>query len=177
VLTALYSAPRSKALDALAVQTAPDGRVEKQPFTDLSSYAVPIPSIRPAMVTTSTPSPDTIETASIGPISALPAIETPKAFQGSAGFEPFATAHATLKTRMETIGSLPMTGSWKRGANFGAISGKSLMTWALHSPGDVIGMRAPRVSRQTLQVTTGEIIPIADARPFNTDRFGSAPEG
>ncbi len=177
VLTALYSAPRSKALDALAVQTVPGGRVEKQPFTDLSSYTVPIPSIRPAIATASTPSLDTIETASIGPITALPAIETPIALQGSAGFEPFATAHATLKTRMEIIGSLPMTGSWKRGADFGAISGKSLMTWALHSPGDVIGMRAPRVSRQTLQVTAGEIIPIADARTFNTDRFGVAPEG
>jgi uncharacterized protein YcbK (DUF882 family) len=176
-LTALYSAPRSKALDALAVQTTPGGDIEKQPFADLSSYAVPIPSIRPAIMTISTPSPDNIETASIGPISALPAIETPAVLQGSAGFEPFATAQATLKTRMEVIGALPMTGSWKRGANFAAISGKSLMTWALHTPGDVIGMRAPRVSRQTLQVTAGETIPVTNARPFNTGRFGSTPEG
>jgi hypothetical protein len=78
---------------------------------------------------------------------------------------------------MEVIGALPMTGSWKRGANFAAISGKSLMTWALHTPGDVIGMRAPRVSRQTLQVTAGETIPVTNARPFNTGRFGSTPEG
>lgn len=177
LLTALYSAPRSKALDALAAQTAPGGGAEKQPFADLSSYAVPIPSIRPAIVTAATPSPDNIETASIGPISALPAIETPTALQGSAGFEPLATAHASLKARMEIIGSLPMTGSWKRGGNFGAISGKSLMTWALHTPGDVIGMRAPRISRQMLQVTTGEIIPVTDARAFKTDRFGSAPKG
>lgn len=156
LVTALYSAPRSKALDALATQTAPGGQIEKPSFADLSSYVVPIPMIRPMLkpviAAGTAGSLDTIETASIGPITALTAPETSKVQSGFAGFEPFATAHATLKTRMETLASLPITVSWKREADFGAISGTSLMRWALHSPGDVIGMRAPRVSRQTFQV-------------------------
>ena len=150
LVTALYSAPRSKALDALAMQTAPGGQAEKKSFADLAS--VPIPAIRPVPAGRGADALDTIETASIGPIAALTRPETPAALSGSAGFEPFATANATLKTRMEILGTLPITASWKREANFGAISGTSLMRWALHSPGDVIGMRAPRISRQTLQI-------------------------
>ena len=151
-LTALYSVPRSKALDALALQTASGGQSEKQSFIDLSVYSVPIPLVRPATVPGGVVSLDTIETASIGPIAALPAAETPLASPDTIGFEPLETAHGSLKKRMESMGSLPMTASWRRGADFGAISGVSLMKWALHSTGDVIGMRAPRISSHIFQV-------------------------
>lgn len=180
LLTALYSAPKSRALDALALQTGSDGHEDKQSFVDLSSNSVPVPTLRPTALPTEANSLDNLKTASIGPITTLSATEAILPLPISIGFEPLATAQLALKKRMETIRYLPMTGSWQAGADFGAISGKALMTWALHSPGAVIGMRAPRVSSRTFQVAATSIndvvIPITEARSFNSDRFGEVPE-
>jgi len=183
LLTALYSAPRSRALDALAIQTDPGGRNDKQSFVDLSSYSVPIPTIRPAILAGDAGSLESLEIASIGPITDLPEANAFSALPTSIGFVSLAAAQVTLKKQMETIAFLPMTVSWQSGGDFGAITGKELMTWALHSPGEVIGMRAPRVSSRTFLIAAtsiteiGDTIPVAEAEPFNADRFGVSPDG
>lgn len=171
LLTALYPKPRSLALDALALQTKVGGQTEKQSFVDLSSYAIPIPSMRP-LVDGEADLVDDIKTASLGPITTLT-----KSASSHVGFEPSEIAQVNLQTRMETISSLPLTLAKYRGANFGDISGKALLMWALHSPGDVMGLRAPSVSNRLLQATaagiigSGSIAPVAEVESFDLERF------
>jgi hypothetical protein len=81
------------------------------------------------------------------------------------------------------IASLPMTASWEDTGLFGSTSGAALMKWALHSPGEVIGTRAPRVSRRMVQhypdaaASAGEIIPVVATDQFDANRFASSSEG
>lgn len=172
LLTALYPKPKSLALDALALQTKVGAQTEKQSFVDLSSYAIPIPSMRP-LVDGEADLVDDIKTASLGPITILT-----KSASNHVGFEPSEIAQVNLQTRMETISALPLTLAKYPGANFGDISGKALLMWALHSPGDVMGLRAPLVSSRLLQVTAagivenGSIAPVAEVESFDLERFG-----
>lgn len=172
LLTAFYPTPKSLALDGLAVQTKLGGQTENQSFGDLSSYAVPIPSMRP-LVDSEVDLVDDIKTASLGPITALT-----ESASSPVGFEPSGIAQVNLQMRMETISSLPLTLANYRGPNFGDISGKTLLMWALHSPRHVIGLRAPRVSSRLLQATaagivgSGRIAPVAQVEGFNLERFG-----
>ena len=106
LLTALYPNPKSLALDALALQIG--GQAESQSFADLKSHAVriPFPSTKPVFVSNADPAGNT-ETASLRPTTNLPK-STPVV-----GFESSEIARAHLKMRMDQIGGLPMTVTWR----------------------------------------------------------------
>ncbi|MGO7165073.1 hypothetical protein ACCS78_39290, partial [Rhizobium johnstonii] len=79
------------------------------------------------------------------------------------------------------IASLPMTASWEEAGFFGSTSEAALMKWALHSPGEMIELSAPRVSPRTVHreanvATSGkDIIPVT--AQFDANRLASSPEG
>jgi hypothetical protein len=81
------------------------------------------------------------------------------------------------------IASLPLTASWEEASFFESTSDAALMKWALHSPGEVIALNAPRVSPRTVHrevnaATAGQdIIPVAATDLFDASRFASPPEG
>ncbi|SEI18510.1 Uncharacterized conserved protein YcbK, DUF882 family [Rhizobium tibeticum] len=180
LVTALLPTPRSRALNALALQTDALGDDERS-SVDLSSLPIPIPAMRPASLGGDAGIDAKLDTASIGAIDALPDRRT-SALPTYSGFEPFAAAPEALQKGADMIASLPMTASWEDAGLFGPTSGAALMKWALHSPGEVIGMRAPRVSRRTVQhypdaaVSGGEIIPVAATDQFDANRFTSPSE-
>ncbi|MBZ9790952.1 DUF882 domain-containing protein [Rhizobium sp. 3T7] len=182
LVTALLPTPRSRALSALDLQTDALARDDERPPVDLSSLPIPIPAMRPAAWGNDTGIDAKLETASIGPIDALPDRRT-SALPTYSGFEPFAAAREALQKGADVIASLPMTASWEDTGSFGSTSGAALMQWALHTPGEVIGMRAPRVSRRTVQhhpdaaASDGAIIPVTAADQFDANRFASPPEG
>lgn len=182
LLTALLPTPRSRALNALALQSDAVGRDDERFPVDLSSFPIPIPAMRPASLKGDAGTDAKLETASIGPIGALPDRRT-SALQTYAGFEPFAAAHRVSQNGANVIASLPMTASWEEAGLFGSISGAALMKWALHSPGGMIEMRAPRLSRRTVQhdpdaaASSADIIPVAATDQFDANRFASPPEG
>ncbi|QPB24141.1 DUF882 domain-containing protein (plasmid) [Rhizobium sp. 007] len=177
LVTALLPTPRSRALNALALQTDAAERDDERSSLDLSSFPIPIPAMRPADLGADAK----LEIASIGPIGMLPDKRT-SALPTYSGFKPFAAAHRASQEDANVIASLPMTASWEEADLFGSISDTALMNWALHPPGAVIGMRAPRVSRRTVQhnpdaASGTNIIPVAATDRFDADRFASPPEG
>ncbi|WP_427147926.1 DUF882 domain-containing protein [Rhizobium leguminosarum] len=182
LVTALLPAPRSRALNALALQTGAVERNDKRSASDLASLPIPIPAMRPAALERDSDMDDKLETASIGPIDVLPDRPAP-ALPGYARFEPLRVAHQAAKQGADMIASLPMTASWEEANFFGSTSDAALMKWALHSPGDVMGLSAPRVSpravhREANAATSGEdIIPLAATDLFDASRFASPPEG
>jgi uncharacterized protein YcbK (DUF882 family) len=181
LVTALLPTPRSRASNALAVQTDAIGRDDERSSVDLSSSPIPIPAMRPAALDGDAGADAMLETASVGPIDALPDRPT-SALPTHGGFEPLAAAPETSQEGADVIASLPMTASWEEAGSFGSTSGAALMKWALHSPGEVIGMRAPRVSRRTVQhdpdaaASSADIIPVAATDQFDANRFASPPE-
>ncbi|OWK22870.1 hypothetical protein AJ87_37900 [Rhizobium yanglingense] len=144
-MTALLPTPRSRALNALALQTDAAERDDERSSLDLSSFPIPIPAMRPADLGADAK----LEIASIGPIGMLPDKRT-SALPTYSGFKPFAAAHRASPEDANVIASLPMTACWEEADLFGSISDGALMNWALHPPGAVIGMRAPRISRRTV---------------------------
>jgi uncharacterized protein YcbK (DUF882 family) len=182
LVTALLPAPRSRALNALALQTGAVERNDKRSASDLASLPIPIPAMRPPALERDSDMDDKLETASIGPIDVLPDRPAP-ALPGYARFEPLRVAHQASKQGADMIASLPMTASWEEANFFGSTSDAALMKWALHSPGDVMGLSAPRVSpravhREVNAATSGEdIIPLAATDLFDASRFASPPEG
>ncbi|WP_037081461.1 DUF882 domain-containing protein [Rhizobium sp. CF122] len=182
LVTALLPTPRSRALNGLALQPDAFGRDDERSSVDLSSRPIPIPAMRPAARGGDAGIDAKLETASIGPIDAPPGRRT-SALPTYSGFEPFAAAREALQKGADVIASLPMTASWEDTGSFGSTSGAALMKWALHTPGEVIGMRAPRVSRRTVQhypdaaASGGAIIPVAATDQFDANRFASPPEG
>lgn len=176
LVTALLPTPRSRALNALALQTDAAKRDDERSL-DLSSLPIPIPAMRPANLGVD---PE-LEIASIGPIGVL-ADKRTSALPTYTGFKPFAAAYRASQEHANVIASLPMTASWEEADLFGSISDAALMNWALHPPGAVIGMRAPRVSSRTVQYDPDaapgpNIIPVAATDRFDADRFASPPEG
>ncbi|MBB4326814.1 uncharacterized protein YcbK (DUF882 family) [Rhizobium leguminosarum] len=182
LVTALLPAPRSRALNALALQTGAVERNDKRSASDLASLPIPIPAMRPPALERDSDMDDKLETASIGPIDVLPDRPAP-ALPGYARFEPLRVAHQASRQGADMIASLPMTASWEEANFFGSTSDAALMKWALHSPGDVMGLSAPRVSpravhREVNAATSGEdIIPLAATDMFDASRFASPPEG
>ncbi|RXT18742.1 hypothetical protein B5P46_28010 [Rhizobium leguminosarum] len=182
LVTALLPTPRSRALNALALQTATVERDDKQSAPDLASFPIPIPAMRPPALEHDAGVDDKLETASIGPIAALPDRPAPT-LPAHASFEPLRVAHQASKQGADMIASLPMTASWEEASFFGSTSDAALMKWALHSPGEVMGLNAPRVSPRTVHreantATSGQdIIPIAATDLFDASRFASPPEG
>ncbi|MGR8962305.1 DUF882 domain-containing protein [Rhizobium leguminosarum] len=182
LVTALLPAPRSRALNALALQTGAVERNDKRSASDLASLPIPIPAMRPPALERDSDMDDKLETASIGPIDVLPDRPAP-ALPGYARFEPLRVAHQASRQGADMIASLPMTASWEEANFFGSTSDAALMKWALHSPGDVMGLSAPRVSpravhREVNAATSGEdIIPLAATDLFDASRFASPPEG
>ncbi|MEF3134091.1 DUF882 domain-containing protein [Rhizobium sp. 268] len=187
LVTALLPTPESRALNALALQTGaaePDG---KRSVPDLSSLPIPIPAMRPAAFEHGA-DVDKLETASIGPIAALP--ERPaSALPVHARFHPRIVAPEASRHSADMIASLPMTASWEEANFLGSTSQAALMQWALHSPGAAMGLSAPRVSPRAVHhevnvATSGEDVipvaasgPVAVSGPFDAGRFTSAPEG
>ncbi|MGO7539169.1 DUF882 domain-containing protein [Rhizobium ruizarguesonis] len=156
LVTALLPTPRSRALNALALQTGAVERDDKGSAGDVSSLPIPIPAMRSA------------------------ALEHDAAY---ARFEPLIVAHQASKQGADMIASLPMTASWEEDAFFESTSDAALMKWALHSPGEVMGLNAPRISPRTIHrevnaATAGkDIIPVAATDLFDASRFASSPEG
>ncbi|MGR4845591.1 DUF882 domain-containing protein [Rhizobium sp. LARHSG275] len=181
LVTALLPTPRSRALNALA-QTGAVERDDKRSAGDVSSLPIPIPAMRPPALEHGAGADDKLETASIGPIDVLPDRPAP-ALPTYARFEPLVVAHQASKQGPDMIASLPMTASWEGASFFGSTSDAALMKWALHSPAEVMGLSAPRVSPRTVHreanaATSGEdIIPVAAKGQFNTNRFAPSPEG
>ncbi|MGO7590046.1 DUF882 domain-containing protein [Rhizobium leguminosarum] len=182
LVTALLPAPRSRALNALALQTGALERDDKRSAPDVSSLPIPIPAMRPPALEHDAGVDAELETASIGPIDVLPDKPAP-ALPGYARFEPLRVAHQASKQGADMIASLPMTASWEEANFFGSTSDAALMKWALHSPGEVMGLNAPRVSPRTVHrevnaATAGkDIIPVAATNLFDASRFASPPEG
>ncbi|MFL5013173.1 DUF882 domain-containing protein [Rhizobium sp.] len=182
LVTALLPAPRSRALNALALQTGAVERDDKRSTGDVSSLPIPVPAMRPPALEHDAGADDILETASIGPIAVLPDRPAP-ALPTYARFEPLVVAHQASKYGAEMIASLPMTASWEGANFFGSTSDAALMKWALHSPGELMGLSAPHVSPRTVHrevnvATSGEdIIPLAATDLFDASRFASPPEG
>ena len=182
LVTALLPTPRSRALNALALQTGAVERDDKQSAPDVSSLPIPIPAMRPATLEHDADVDDKLETASIGPIEVLPERPAP-ALPGYARFEPLRVAHHASKQGADMIASLPMTASWEEASFFQSTSEAALMKWALHSPGEVMELNAPRVSPRTVHrevdaATSGQdITPVAAIDLFDASRFASPPEG
>ncbi|WHO81280.1 DUF882 domain-containing protein [Rhizobium leguminosarum] len=182
LVTALLPAPRSRALNALALQTGAVERDDKRSAPDVSSLPIPIPAMRPPALEHDAGVDDKLETASIGPIDVLPDKPAP-ALPGYARFEPLRVAHHASKQGADMIASLPMTASWEEASFFESTSDAALMKWALHSPGEEMELNAPRVSPRTVHrevnvATSGEdIIPVAATDLFDASRFASPPEG
>jgi uncharacterized protein YcbK (DUF882 family) len=182
LVTALLPAPRSRALNALALQTGAVERDDKRSAPDLASLPIPIPAMRPPALEHDADMDDKLETASIGPIAVLPDSPAP-ALPGYARFEPLRVAHQAAKQGADMIASLPMTASWEEASFFESTSDAALMKWALHSPGEVMELSAPRVSpravhREVNAAKSGEdIIPVAATDLFDASRFASPPEG
>ncbi len=182
LVTALLPTPKSRALSALALQTGAVERDDKQSAPDVSSLPIPIPAMRPATLEHDADVDDKLETASIGPIEVLPERPAP-ALPGYARFEPLRVAHQASKQGADMIASLPMTASWEEASFFQSTSEAALMKWALHSPGEVMELNAPRVSPRTVHrevdaATSGQdITPVAAIDLFDASRFASPPEG
>ncbi|MGO4133491.1 DUF882 domain-containing protein [Rhizobium brockwellii] len=182
LVTALLPARRSRALNALAQQTGALERDDKRSAGDVSSLPIPIPAMRPPALAHDADMDDKLETASIGPIDVLPGRPAP-ALPAYARFEPLRVAHQASKRGADMIASLPMTASWEEASFFESTSDAALMKWALHSPGEVIALNAPRVSPRTVHrevnaATAGkDIIPVAATDLFDASRFASPPEG
>ncbi|MDC9810821.1 DUF882 domain-containing protein [Rhizobium binxianense] len=181
LVTALLPAPRSRALNALALQTGAVEPDEKPPAGDVSSLSIPIPAMRPLAPAPDADVDDKLETASIGPIDALPD-KPASALPAHARFEPLVVAQGASKQGADMIASLPMTASWEEANFLGSTSDAALMKWALHAPGEAMGLSAPRLSPRTvhreINTASGEdIIPVAAADLFDASRFASHPEG
>ncbi|MGZ2381464.1 uncharacterized protein YcbK (DUF882 family) [Rhizobium brockwellii] len=182
LVTALLPAPRSRALNALALQTGAAERDDKRSAPDVSSLPIPIPAMRPAALAHDADMDDKLETASIGPIDVLPDRPAP-ALPGYARFEPLRVAHQASKQGADMIASLPLTASWEEASFFESTSDAALMKWALHSPGEAIALNAPRVSPRTVHrevnaaIAGKDIIPVAATDLFDASRFASPPEG
>ncbi|MCV9941527.1 DUF882 domain-containing protein [Rhizobium sp. BT-175] len=182
LVTALLPTPKSRAMNALSLQTGAVERDEKPSAAGLSSLSIPIPAMRPPALEHEADEDDKLETASIGPIAVLPERPAP-ALPAQARFEPLRVAHQASKQGTDMIASLPMTASWEDANFLGSTSDAALMKWALHSPGDVMELNAPRVSPRTVHrevdvATSGQdITPVAATDLFDASRFASPPEG
>ncbi|AXA39448.1 hypothetical protein DLJ82_1847 [Rhizobium leguminosarum] len=182
LVTALLPAPRSRALNALALQTGAAERDDKRSAGDVSSLPIPIPAMRPPALERDADMDDKLETASIGPIDVLPDKPAP-ALPGYARFEPLRVAHQASKQGADMIASLPMTASWEEANFLESTSDAALMKWALHSPGEVMELSAPRVSPRAVHSEVNapksgeDIIPVAATDLFDASRFASPPEG
>jgi hypothetical protein len=182
LVTALLPAPRSRALNALALQTGAVERNDKRSASDLASLPIPIPAMRPPALERDSDMDGKLETASIGPIDVLPDRPAP-ALPGYARFEPLRVAHQASRQGADMIASLPMTASWEEANFFGSTSDAALMKWALHSPGEAMELSAPRVSPRTVHREAGvaasgvDIMPVAATDLFDANRFASPPEG
>jgi hypothetical protein len=181
-VTALLPTPKSRALNALAQQTGAAGRDDKGSAGDVSSLPIPIPAMRPPALAQDAGADDRLETASIGPIDALPERQTP-ALPAHARFHPLVVAQETARQGADMIASLPMTASWEEANFLGSTSQAALMQWALHAPGEAMGLSAPRLSPRTVHREAGvatsdeDVIPVAVKGPFEASRFASPPEG
>ncbi|MBB3134251.1 uncharacterized protein YcbK (DUF882 family) [Rhizobium pisi] len=182
LVTALLPAPRGRALNALALQTGAVAPDDKRSALDLSSLPIPIPAMRPPALDHDASTDDKLETASIGPIAALPERQT-SALPAHARFHPLVVAQETSRQGADMIASLPMTASWEEADFFGSTSDAALMKWALHSPGEAMELSAPRVSPRTVHREAGvaasgvDIMPVAATDLFDANRFASPPEG
>ncbi|WP_042118912.1 DUF882 domain-containing protein [Rhizobium etli] len=180
LVTALLPAPKSRALNALAQQTGAVGD-DKGSAGDIPSLPIPIPAMRPVALAHASAN-DKLVTASIGPIAALPE-RRPPALPAHARFHPVVAAQQTSRHGADMIASLPMTASWEEADFLGSTSEAALMQWALHSPGETIGLSAPRVSPRTVHreangaAADENAVPVAATGPFDTSRFSALPEG
>ncbi len=162
--TALAPIPSSRAETALTRQIQQASTQGGQSFADLSTYAIPVPTLRASDSVT-----DQVQTASIGKPAALPLKELSRA-------EPM----HFMRLSTQPLASLPMSASVDLHAGVKGMSPGRLMAWALHAPGELLGLSAPRIGRRTILNNAGSVqrsAPVATAREFDRDRFGPVKPG
>lgn len=182
LVTALLPTPKSRALNALALQTGAGEPDDKGAAPDVSPFRIPVPAMRPPALAHDAGADDELKTASIGPIAALPEKQT-SALPVHARFHPRLVASETGRPGAALIASLPMTASWEEADFLGSTSEAALMKWALHSPGEAMGLSMPRISPRTVHreadvaMSSEDVTPVAARGPFDASRFISPPEG
>jgi len=148
--TALLAVPSSRAEAALARQLSQNASdretTEKGSFADLSAMAVPVPTLRAQPIVDGDET-DPIQTASIGDTSPIRVTEAPRVFG-----EPRPAAMTLSKGVVE---ELPLSSSRELQAGIGGISARRLMTWALHGPGQMQALSAPRIAGRTILRNAG----------------------
>ncbi|AIC28527.1 peptidase M15 family protein [Rhizobium etli bv. mimosae str. IE4771] len=182
LVTALLPTPKSRALNALALQTGAGEPDDKGAAPDVAPFRIPVPAMRPTALAHDADADDELKTASIGPIAALPEKQT-SALPVHARFHPRLVASETGRPGAALIASLPMTASWEEADFLGSTSEAALMKWALHSPGEAMGLSMPRISPRTVHreadvaMSSEDVTPVAARGPFDASRFTSPPEG
>ncbi|PCK82078.1 MULTISPECIES: DUF882 domain-containing protein [Rhizobium] len=182
LVTALLPTPKSRALNALALQTGAGEPDDKGATPDVAPFRIPVPAMRPTALAHDADADDELKTASIGPIAALPEKQT-SALPVHARFHPRLVASETGRPGAALIASLPMTASWEEADFLGSTSEAALMKWALHSPGEAMGLSMPRISPRTVHreadvaMSSEYVTPVAARGPFDASRFTSPPEG
>ncbi len=182
LVTALLPTPKSRALNALALQTGAGEPDDKVAAPDVVPFRIPVPAMRPPALAHDAGADHELKTASIGPIAALPERQT-FSLPAHARFHPRLVAAETARPGAAMIASLPMTASWEEANFLGSTSEAALMKWALHSPGEAMGLSTPRVSPRTVHreadvaTSAEDVTPVAAGGPFDAGRFTSPPEG
>jgi len=145
LVTAMLPAGRSRAEDAIELQTSRPAMVGEQrsEFTDLSSLAIPIPAARPASETETAE----VEVASLG---TTPDLKQTDSLRPSAILE--------VPEPVAMIALFPITAA-HRDADERADGQETLMTWALSAPEAATGLTAPLMSARLFAIRTTQIAP------------------
>lgn len=147
LLSALLPPVRDGAAQAIAelsVKPAVSDRPEDKVFTDLASYRIPLPSLRPVTEQTGNVAVDPLQTASLSPLSARP---TARPLGPTFGAAALSSLNAASMPGAQTamVLTLPVATSARFAAGVSTISDSALMGWALHSDANPIGMTAPNL--------------------------------
>lgn len=145
LVTAMLPTGRSRAQDALELQTSRPAMVGEQrsEFTDLSSLAIPVPAARP---TSEMETPE-VEVASLGPITDRTQTDS---------FRPSAILDLPEPAALIALFPIPAA---DRDADEEADGQETLMTWALSAPGATTGLKAPLMSARLFAIRTTQIAP------------------
>ncbi|WP_046637002.1 DUF882 domain-containing protein [Neorhizobium galegae] len=167
LLTAMLPTPRSRAEEALELQTKSRADVSAangSDFLDLASLAVPVPSVRPVEMMAS----PAVETAVLAPLSAL-----------STGSVRPQGAILELREPSASIALLGITSS-DTDPQDESDAEDALVSWALSAPGTFTGMTAPVFVSRIITLgaaaagsEVGETMPTSVGEEFDGGRFWS----
>ncbi|MUO87134.1 DUF882 domain-containing protein [Agrobacterium vitis] len=159
LLTAMLPTPRSRAQEALELQTGQRaGQNNASPeFTDLAALAVPVPSVRPVV-----DMPE-VETAALGPIAEITTASVVRP-----------AAIIQLREPAASIALLPLPMS-EMDPDEETDAQDAVIDWALSAPGAATRMTAPSFAARMLMVgsRTSEVVQQPVAKAFDNGRFWS----